>query len=129
MTGAWRIADKIAVNAQLVDILSQLFAPELAAECEADATGRELEQLGRIDVQIESSQLRRVDVFRMNGGEVGRSRVGRNRRPERISEGIEGTVSPSSTPPGRKIGSFWFRIRLKREVETRVLVEVAFTWL
>ncbi len=83
----------IAVNAQLIDILGQLLAPELATESEADATSRELEQLGRVDVQIEGSQLRRVDVFRMNGGEVGRSRVGWNRGPERIAEGIEGRLS------------------------------------
>src|SRR4030095_14136044 len=33
------------------------------------------------------------DVFRVNGGEFGRSRVGWNRGPQRISEGIEGTLS------------------------------------
>ena len=65
----------------------------MAAESEADATSRELEQFCRVDVQIEGPQLRRVDVFRVNGGEVGRSRVGWDRWPQRISERIEGTLS------------------------------------
>ena len=93
---AWwrgRGADNVAVEVQLIDILGQLLAPELAAESEADATSRELEQLCRVDVQIEGSQLRRLDVFRMHGGKVGRRRVGWNGGRQRIAEGIEGTFS------------------------------------
>ena len=91
--GACRTADNVAVLAQLIDILLQRLITELAAESEADTASRELEQLGRVDVQIEGLQLRCVDVFRVNGGEFGRSRVGWNRGPQRISEGIEGTLS------------------------------------
>ena len=86
-------ADNVAVFAQLIDILFQRLLTELAAESEADTTSRELEQLGRVDVQIECPHLRRVDFFRVNGGEFGRSRVSWNRGPQRISEGIEGTLS------------------------------------
>ena len=60
MLAAGETADDVAVKDQLIDILGQLLAPELATEREADATSRELEQLGRIDVQIECPQLRRV---------------------------------------------------------------------
>ena len=117
--GAWRIADNVAVHAQLIDILGQLLLAELAAESEADATSRELEQLGRIDVQIEGSQLRRIDVFRMNGGEVGRAELAANRGPSASPKGLK-ALSPARTPPGGRWDRSGSEFRLKREVEISV---------
>ena len=46
-----------AINRQLVDILSQLLTPELAAKGETNSAGRQLEERGRVDVQVKRRNL------------------------------------------------------------------------
>ena len=120
----------VTIQVQLIRILLDVFTPELSAHGQADSAGRQIEQIDRIDIQIQFGQLGGVDIFRMHSGKVHRRLIGRERRSGNGVNGLNGMVVPMKEGEvGSKMGSFAFRIRLNRETETSVPCKVFLIWL